>query len=136
MTLNSEIKESNQERPGTDPGPIANLLQRIAGLEARVQELETGRGLWSPHDRALRRQLATSTEGKLFLAGELVRHAEADPSLANAIGAAFLERTAASLGTWLRDHRGSGDGIRIERVRRYWRVTSHTSCVGGVASVG
>ena len=97
---------------------LADLRQRVEALERRIEPLEAT----PPRDAAdvaLRRQLATSTEGRCFTASELLKHAAIDGALRAALLAARLQGSH-EVGSWLRDQRGTSGGITITRVRRQW----------------
>jgi hypothetical protein len=103
--------------------------RRIEALEGAVRELRVAVAALeqarSPRDRAdadLRRVLAARTAALPFGAAELLKHAAVDRTLRAALQAATIQ-TPAEAGAWLRDHRGTSDGIAIVRERRRrWRA--------------
>lgn len=113
--------------------------RRFEALEQRVDVLErelallrtsrTGRDRWSVD---LRHAVAASTGGRPFRLRDLLQHAAVDPSLQAALEDAMLT-SADAVGSWLRDGKGTHEGVTIERLRRrYWRAyTSDTYVLGG-----
>lgn len=95
-------------------------------LEARCAALEAARPDRDRADADLRFALAViCADGLPILASDVLT--TRDAALRRALEDCTIQ-TPGELGSWLRDHRGTKDGITIAKDRRRgrWRVTSAT----------
>jgi len=84
----------------------ADVLARVAAVEARVAELERGR---RPADAAMQRLLVhlADCSGDEFTAEDVAERLRLDPVFAEAADAAGLTADAVEIGYWLRGQRGA-----------------------------
>jgi hypothetical protein len=103
---------------------VAALVAQIEALQRRVEILERGSGPRDAEDRALQQLLPTSTRELPFRSGDLMKHAEQDPQLCEALADALIDNPY-ELGNWLSRMKGNRDGVSIvQMTSRRWRAIS------------